>query len=461
LDEPSIGLHQRDNQLLIQALRRLQLEGNSVLVVEHDEEVMRAADWIIDLGPGAGADGGAVVVAGPPDVVLQHPTSTTARYLRGETQVRRSSPQREAPPDQWLELCGARLNNLQDIDLRLPLGRLICVTGVSGSGKSSLIYDTLGAAIQRHLGSPTVVPGPYRSLTGLGEIQQIVRVDQASIGRTPRSNAATYTGIFDDIRRVFAATKLAKQLGFSASRFSFNSTQGRCPQCEGLGQQRIEMKFLPDLFVNCPLCRGARYQSQTLRVKYHDLTIAQILELSCQQAADIFAPIEKIHRVLRALCQVGLEYLPLGQSSTTLSGGEAQRIKLATQLARPDGGQTLYLLDEPTTGLHFGDIQKLLNVLDLLVEKGNTVVVVEHNLDLIRNADWIVDIGPGGGRIWRPHRGSRDTCRYCPLPRKRDRTLSKPRPEQRILPLHPRTLRPPAPAVMRAWRHSVRRPRLQ
>jgi excinuclease ABC subunit A len=398
LDEPSIGLHQTDNQRLIQALRHLQEEGNSVLVVEHDEEVMRTADWIIDLGPGAGGEGGQIVVAGPPEAVVQHPTSITARYLRGDAKVQRRSPRRPPPPDPWLELCGARLHNLQDVDLRVPLGRLICVTGVSGSGKSSLIYDTLGAAIQRQLGSPSVVPGPYRSLTGLEPIQQIVRVDQASIGRSPRSNAATYTGIFDDIRRVFASTKLAKQLGFTASRFSFNSTQGRCPQCEGLGQQRIEMKFLPDLFLLCPLCRGARYQAQTLRVKYRELTIAQILELSCGQAAEVFAPIEKIHRVLRALCQVGLEYLPLGQSSTTLSGGEAQRIKLATQLARPDGGQTLYLLDEPTTGLHFGDIQKLLDVLDLLVEKGNTVIVVEHNLDLIRNADWIVDIGPGGGR---------------------------------------------------------------
>ncbi len=398
LDEPSIGLHQRDNQLLIQALRRLQREGNSVLVVEHDEEVMRAADWIIDMGPGAGAAGGQVVVAGPPQVVQQHPESTTAQFLNGRLQVKRRSEIRPAPTDEWLELTGATLNNLQNVSVKLPLGRLICVTGVSGSGKSSLIYDTLGAALQRHLGSPSVQPGPYKSLRGHERVQQIVRVDQASIGRSPRSNAATYTGIFDDIRRVFAATKLAKQLGFSTSRFSFNSKQGRCPQCEGLGQQRIEMKFLPDLFVLCPLCRGARFQSQTLRVKFRDLTIAEVLDLSCQQAREVFAPIEKIHRVLQALCEVGLEYLPLGQASTTLSGGEAQRIKLATHLARPAGAHTLFLLDEPTTGLHFGDIQKLLEVLDQLVEKGNTVVIVEHNLDLIRNADWVVDVGPGGGR---------------------------------------------------------------
>lgn len=398
LDEPSIGLHQRDNQLLIQALRRLQQEGNSVLVVEHDEEVMRAADWIIDMGPGAGAAGGQVVVAGPPNVVQQHGTSTTAQFLNGRLEVKRRTKIRPAPDQTWLELTGATLNNLQDVSVRLPLGRLICVTGVSGSGKSSLIYDTLGAALQRHLGSPTVQPGPYKSLRGHEQVQQIVRVDQASIGRSPRSNAATYTGIFDDIRRVFAATKLAKQLGFSTSRFSFNSKAGRCPQCEGLGQQRIEMKFLPDLFVLCPLCRGARFQSQTLRVKYRDLTIADVLDLSCQQARDVFAPIEKIHRVLQALCEVGLEYLPLGQASTTLSGGEAQRIKLATHLARPAGAHTLFLLDEPTTGLHFGDIQKLLEVLDQLVEKGNTVVIVEHNLDLIRNADWVIDVGPGGGR---------------------------------------------------------------
>ncbi|MBL8888495.1 MAG: ATP-binding cassette domain-containing protein [Planctomycetaceae bacterium] len=398
LDEPSIGLHQRDNQLLIQALRRLQNEGNSVLVVEHDEEVMRAADWIIDMGPGAGAAGGELVVAGPPNLVMKHPLSTTARYLNGRTKVQRATQLRDVAGAKWLELVGATLHNLKNVDLRLPLGRLICVTGVSGSGKSSLIYETLGAAIQRHLGSPTVVPGPYKSLSGLEHVQQIVRVDQASIGRSPRSNAATYTGIFDDIRRVFAATKLAKQLGFSTSRFSFNSKAGRCPQCEGLGQQRIEMKFLPDLFVNCPLCRGARFHSQTLRVKFRDLTIAQVLELSCEQARDIFAPIEKIHRVLAALCDVGLEYLPLGQASTTLSGGEAQRIKLATYLARPGDAHALFLLDEPTTGLHFGDIQKLLNVLDLLVEKGHSVVVVEHNLDLIRNADWVIDVGPGGGR---------------------------------------------------------------
>lgn len=398
LDEPSIGLHQRDNQLLIQALRRLQQEGNSVLVVEHDEEVMRAADWIIDMGPGAGAAGGHVVVAGPPQVVQQHATSTTAQFLNGKLEVKRRTKLRPVPEDTWLELTGATLNNLQDVSVRLPLGRLICVTGVSGSGKSSLIYDTLGAALQRHLGSPTVQPGPYKSLRGHEQVQQIVRVDQASIGRSPRSNAATYTGIFDDIRRVFAATKLAKQLGFSTSRFSFNSQAGRCPQCEGLGQQRIEMKFLPDLFVLCPLCRGARFQAQTLRVKYRDLTIADVLDLSCQQAREVFAPIEKIHRVLQALCEVGLEYLPLGQASTTLSGGEAQRIKLATHLARPAGLHTLFLLDEPTTGLHFGDIQKLLEVLDQLVEKGNTVVIVEHNLDLIRNADWVIDVGPGGGR---------------------------------------------------------------
>lgn len=398
LDEPSIGLHQRDNQLLIQSLRRLQREGNSVLVVEHDEEVMRAADWIVDMGPGAGAAGGTLVVAGPPDVVMKNLESSTARYLNGQIKVQRTTTVRGPEGAKWLELAGASLHNLQNVSLRVPLGRLICVTGVSGSGKSSLIYDTLGAAIQRHLGSPTVIPGPYKSLRGIEHVHQIVRVDQASIGRSPRSNAATYTGIFDDIRRVFAATKLAKQLGFSTSRFSFNSKAGRCPQCEGLGQQRIEMKFLPDLFVNCPLCRGARFHSQTLRVKFRDLTIAQVLDLSCEQARDVFAPIEKIHRVLVALCDVGLEYLPLGQASTTLSGGEAQRIKLATHLARPADAHTLFLLDEPTTGLHFGDIQKLLNVLDLLVEKGHSVVVVEHNLDLIRNADWVIDIGPGGGR---------------------------------------------------------------
>lgn len=398
LDEPSIGLHQRDNQLLIQVLQRLRDEGNTVLVVEHDEEVMRAADWVIDMGPGAGEHGGQIVSQGTVATVLANTDSSTAAYLDGRKVIRRATPVRTAEPAGWIELKGARYHNLQSVNIRLPLGRLICVTGVSGSGKSSLIHDTLGAALQRQTGSPTVVPGPYDSLTGTETIEQVIRVDQSSIGRSSRSNTATYTGVFDEIRKVFAATRLARQLGFSSSRFSFNSVQGRCPQCEGHGQQRIEMKFLPDLFVLCPLCRGARFNSQTLRVQFKEKTIADVLEMSCGQARDFFSEVERINRVLDALCQVGLDYLPLGQPSTTLSGGEAQRIKLATRLARREAGKAFYILDEPTTGLHFEDIQKLLDVLDLLVEKGNTVLVVEHNLDLIANADWILDMGPGGGR---------------------------------------------------------------
>lgn len=399
LDEPSIGLHQRDNQLLIQVLQRLRDEGNTVLVVEHDEEVMRAADWVIDMGPGAGEHGGTVVGEGTIGKIEALPGSSTAQFLNGQRVIRRATQQRPENAEHWIELNGARYHNLNSVDIRLPLGRLICVTGVSGSGKSSLIHDTLGAALQRQTGSPTVVPGPYDRLTGTESIEQVIRVDQASIGRSSRSNTATYTGVFDEIRKVFAATRLAKQLGFSSSRFSFNSAQGRCPQCEGHGQQRIEMKFLPDLFVLCPLCRGARFNSQTLRVKFKEKTIADVLEMSCGQARDFFSEIERIHRVLDALCQVGLDYLPLGQPSTTLSGGEAQRIKLATRLARPQSGNAFYILDEPTTGLHFEDIQKLLDVLDLLVEQGNTVLVVEHNLDLIANADWILDMGPEGGRL--------------------------------------------------------------
>lgn len=398
LDEPSIGLHQRDNQLLISVLKKLQAEGNSVIVVEHDEEVMRAADWIIDMGPGAGEHGGTIVSQGTIDTILHDQDSLTAAYLNGTRKIQRRSPLRTSEPSGWITLKGARFHNLQNLEVAFPLGRLICVTGVSGSGKSSLIHDTLGAALQRKLGSPSVVPGPYDELTGTAAIEQVIRVDQASIGRSSRSNTATYTGVFDEIRKVFTATKLAKQLGFSIARFSFNSVHGRCPQCEGHGRERIEMKFLPDLFVLCPLCRGARFNTQTLRVKFRDKTIADVLEMSCAQARDFFDQIQRIHRVLDALCQVGLDYLPLGQASTTLSGGEAQRIKLATQLAKPEAGKAFYILDEPSTGLHFEDIQKLLDVLDLLVEKGNTVLVVEHNLDLIRNADWIIDIGPDGGR---------------------------------------------------------------
>lgn len=397
LDEPSIGLHQRDNHLILAVLKRLRDQGNSVLVVEHDQDVMEAADWVIDIGPGAGKHGGEIVGEGPLSKILKNKKSQTAKYLSGKDRVKRKSKRRETKDCRWIDLKGARYHNLQDVHLRLPLGRLVCVTGVSGSGKSSLIHNTLGAALQRKLGSPTVVPGPYDLLEGFEEVQQVVRVDQTSIGRTSRSNAATYTGVFDPIRKVFTATRLAKQLGFGISRFSFNSTEGRCPECEGHGQKKLEMKFLPDIHIPCNLCHGKRYNSQTLRVKFRDKTVADILEMNCAEGRDFFESIDSVHRILDCLCQVGLDYLPLGQPSTTLSGGEAQRIKLATQLARPQQGQSLYILDEPTTGLHFADVQKLLDVLDGLVEKGNTVLLIEHHLDLIKNADWIIDMGPEGG----------------------------------------------------------------
>lgn len=403
LDEPSIGLHQRDNDLLIEAIRQLQTAGNTVVVVEHDEAMMRAADWIIDMGPGAGELGGQIIAGGTPLELTKNPASQTGPFLSGEKRVERETPCRVPDPERILRLKGASTNNLKHVDLELPLGLLVGITGVSGSGKSSLINDTLYPAVARSLGLVAAKPGPFESLSGMESVEKLLQIDQSPIGRSPRSCPATYTGVFDEIRKVFAATREAKQRGFTASRFSFNAATGRCPQCLGQGQEKIEMNFLSDLYVLCSMCQGKRFNQQTLRIRYKGVSIADVLEMSVVDAATFFAHFAKIDRYLQSMVAVGLGYLRLGQSSTSLSGGEAQRLKLATELAKAESGKTLYLLDEPTTGLHFEDVARLLRVLDSLAERGNTVVVIEHNLDVARACDWLIDLGPeggsGGGRI--------------------------------------------------------------
>ena len=397
LDEPSIGLHSRDNYRLIESLRELQRQGNTVIVVEHDEAVMREADRVIDVGPKAGQGGGRIVAEGSIDEVSSAEESMTGRYLAGTASIPTTKKQRRTSKTRSLHLEGATINNLKDVDVRIPLGALVCVTGVSGSGKSSLINETLGPAIISRLGGAAPKPGPHKSLRGVTKIEKVVQIDQSPIGRTPRSNPATYTGVYDEIRKVFAGTREAKQRGFKARRFSFNVKGGRCEACQGQGAQKVEMSFLPDMYVPCDECHGARFNRQTLRVQYRGRSIADVLEMRIEEGADFFENFVNIARVLQSLRQVGLGYVPLGQPSTTLSGGEAQRIKLATELARVESGKTLYLLDEPTTGLHFEDIRRLLEVLSRLVDKGNTVVVIEHNLDVIKCADWIIDMGPEGG----------------------------------------------------------------
>lgn len=397
LDEPSIGLHPRDNARLIGALRKLQEQDNSVLVVEHDEAMMRQADWLIDIGPGAGIHGGRVLAAGTPAAVAADPLSITGGYLSGRLKIELPGKRRRAARSRSIVLEGATLNNLRCVTATIPLGVFVAVTGVSGSGKSSLINETLTRAVVRKLGGQAARPGPYTSLRGTSHIDKLIEIDQSPLGRSPRSNAATYTGLFDEIRKVFAATKEARQLGFKASRFSASVAGGRCEECLGHGQKKIEMNFLPDLYVTCPDCRGARFNQQTLSVLFRGKNIADVLAMPVEEALGFFANIESIRQVLASLQDVGLAYLPLGQPSTTLSGGEAQRVKLATELARTDTGQTLYVLDEPTTGLHFDDIRLLLGVLHRLVDRGNTVLVIEHNLDVIKTADWIIDLGPEGG----------------------------------------------------------------
>jgi excinuclease ABC subunit A len=397
LDEPSIGLHPCDNQRLIDALRDLQELGNTVLVVEHDEAMMRQADQLIDMGPTAGANGGRLVAQGSPAEVSACETSITGSFLAGRRTIPVPAQRRRIAKTRSLSLEGARMNNLQGVDVRFPLAALVCVTGVSGSGKSSLVNETLFPALTRRLGGMAPKPGQHASLRGVSQIDKVVQIDQSPIGRTPRSNPATYTGVFDEIRKIFAGTRESRQRGFGAGRFSFNVSGGRCEACQGQGVQKIEMNFLPDLYITCDECQGARFNRQTLRVRYRGQSIADVLDMSVSQAVEFFQNFSTVSRLLQTLDDVGLGYLPLGQPSTTLSGGEAQRIKLATELARVDTGKTLYMLDEPTTGLHFVDVQRLLGVLNQLVDKGNTVIVIEHNLDVIKSADWIIDLGPGGG----------------------------------------------------------------
>ena len=395
LDEPSIGLHQRDNARLIATLKHLRDLGNSVIVVEHDEEAIRAADYVVDMGPGAGEAGGRIVAQGAPQDVIASPDSLTGRYLSHALTI--PVPERRKRAKQKILLEGARGNNLKDVDLELPLGVLVCVTGVSGSGKSTLVNDTLYAAIARHLYGATAEPAPHRALSGLEQIDKVISVDQSPIGRTPRSNPATYTGLFTPIRELFAGVQDARERGYDAGRFSFNVKGGRCEACQGDGVTKVEMHFLPDIYVACDVCHGKRYNRETLEIRYKGRSIHEVLEMTAGEAHGFFSAVPTIARKLQTLIDVGLGYVRLGQSATTLSGGEAQRVKLSLELSKRDTGRTLYILDEPTTGLHFHDIKLLLDVLRRLTEAGNTVVVIEHNMDVLKTADWIVDLGPEGG----------------------------------------------------------------
>jgi excinuclease ABC subunit A len=396
LDEPSIGLHQRDNQRLLQTLKRLRDLGNTVLVVEHDEETILAADHLIDMGPAAGMHGGEVVAEGTPQQVLDNPRSLTGQYLSGQLEI--PIPQSRRQSDRLLQILGARANNLQDVDVVIPLGVLTCVTGVSGSGKSSLIIETLYKALAQRLHRTREKAGPVRDIVGLDQLDKVIDIDQSPIGRTPRSNPATYTGVFTEIRELFARLPEAKIRGYKPGRFSFNVKGGRCEACSGDGIIKIEMHFLPDVYVQCEVCKGARYNRETLEVKYKGKSIAEVLDMTVNMASRFLENIPRISNKLETIRDVGLGYIKLGQSATTLSGGEAQRVKLARELGKRATGRTIYILDEPTTGLHFADIQKLLQVLNRLVDAGNTVVVIEHNLDVIKTADHIIDLGPEGGR---------------------------------------------------------------
>jgi len=397
LDEPSIGLHQRDNHRLIDTLIRLRDIGNTLIIVEHDEDTIRVADWIVDIGPGAGEHGGHIVHTGSLDDLLTNKESVTGAYLSGRRSIPLPALRRPPTPGRELVVHGAQEHNLRGIDVSFPLGCFIAVTGVSGSGKSTLINDILYNALARELNGARTVPGRHKSVTGVQHLDKIIHVDQSPIGRTPRSNPATYTGVFDHMRKLFAQTTEAKVRGYQPGRFSFNVKGGRCEACAGDGTIKIEMNFLPDVYVPCEVCHGARYNRETLEVHYKGRTIAEILDMPIEEAADFFEAIPPIRRHLRTLVDVGLGYVRLGQPAPTLSGGEAQRVKLASELQKRSTGRTVYLLDEPTTGLHFDDIRKLLGVLDQLVEQGNTVIVIEHNLDVIKTADWIVDMGPEGG----------------------------------------------------------------
>lgn len=397
LDEPSIGLHQRDNQRLISTLQKLRDIGNTLVVVEHDEDTIRASDWLVDVGPLAGEYGGEIVYQGEPEGILKAKNSLTGDYLSGRKVIEVPEERRGVDKQRMLKIVGARENNLDNVSVNVPLGVLTAVTGVSGSGKSTLVNQILAKTLQNRLNGARQVPGRAKKVEGLEHLDKLVQVDQSPIGRTPRSNPATYTGVFDKIRNLFAETQEAKVRGYKAGRFSFNVKGGRCEACRGDGTIKIEMNFLPDVYVPCEVCGGARYNRETLEVRYKGKNIAEVLDMPISEATEFFEPITSIHRYLQTLCDVGLGYVRLGQSATTLSGGEAQRVKLAAELQKRSNGRTIYILDEPTTGLHFEDIRKLMLVLNGLVDKGNSVLVIEHNLDVIKCADWIIDMGPEGG----------------------------------------------------------------
>jgi excinuclease ABC subunit A len=395
LDEPSIGLHQRDNARLLDTLFRLRDMGNTVIVVEHDEDAIRSADHVIDIGPGAGVHGGRVIAQGTPAAVIANPASLTGQYLAGHRRI--AVPAQRLTAAKTLNIRGASGNNLQQVDVDIPLGVMTCVTGVSGSGKSTLINDTLYRYLAREINKASESPAPFTAIEGLQYIDKIVNIDQSPIGRTPRSNPATYAGLFTPIRELFAGTHEARSRGYTPGRFSFNVKGGRCEACQGDGMIKVEMHFLPDIYVPCDICKSKRYNRETLDIHYKGRTIHEVLEMTVEDALEFFSPVPVLARKLQTLLEVGLSYIKLGQSATTLSGGEAQRVKLARELSKRDTGNTLYILDEPTTGLHFHDIEQLLKVLHELRDRGNTIVVIEHNLDVIKTADWVIDLGPEGG----------------------------------------------------------------
>ncbi|MGL4996363.1 MAG: excinuclease ABC subunit UvrA, partial [Deefgea sp.] len=397
LDEPSIGLHQRDNDRLIGTLIHLRDLDNTVIVVEHDEDAMRAADWLIDMGPGAGVHGGEVIAFGKPEDVFNNPNSITGQFMTGKRKIHMPEQRRVPTEDRWLQIKGASGNNLKDVTLDLPLGMMVCITGVSGSGKSTLINDTLYAIAARELNGAGIESSPYQAVSGLQHLDKVINVDQSPIGRTPRSNPATYTGLFTPIRELFSGVPMARERGYGPGRFSFNVKGGRCEACQGDGVLKVEMHFLPDVYVPCDVCHSKRYNRETLEVLYKGKNITEVLEMTVENALEFFSAVPTVARKLQTLMDVGLGYIRLGQSATTLSGGEAQRVKLALELSKRDTGRTLYILDEPTTGLHFHDIDLLLTVVQRLAGHGNSVVVIEHNLDVIKTADWVIDLGPEGG----------------------------------------------------------------